>query len=170
MPYPDFPLFGLWYICMAMASCLGVARKDGVTPPSYRFFDSCCDFSILPRILIKGMMVACRSVFFTLVPWQASIGTFALCKCRADHDLRSDYVTLCCFCSGKIRCCPEVLLLLITYVFSVAFMTFSRGTPLEKGAFQSMGSAVMALIMKGILPDQARSGGCLVRNTRVSAD
>lgn len=64
-------------------------------------------------ILIKGMMVACRSVFFTLV-----------------------------------------LLLLITYVFSVAFMTFSRGTPLEKGAFQSMGSAVMALIMKGILPDQ----------------
>ena len=37
------------------------------------------------------------------------------------------------------RCCPEVLLLLITYVFSVAFMTFSRGTPLEKGAFQSMG-------------------------------
>lgn len=63
---------------------------------------------------------------------------------------------------GNGRCCPQVLLLLITYVFSVAFMTFSRGTPLEKGAFQSMGSAVMALIMKGILPDQARSGGCLV--------
>lgn len=60
------------------------------------------------------------------------------------------------------RCCPEVLLLLITYVFSVAFMTFSRGTPLEKGAFQSMGSAVMALIMKGILPDQARCGGYLI--------
>ena len=66
------------------------------------------------RILIKGMMVACRSVFFTLV-----------------------------------------LLLLITYVFSVAFMTFSRGTELEKGVFSSMGSATLALVMKGIFPDQA---------------
>lgn len=92
MPYPDFPLFGLWYICLAMAGCLGVVRRDGVAPLSYRFFDCCCDFSILPRILIKGMMVACRSVFFTLVPWQASIVTFALCKCRADPDLLSDYV------------------------------------------------------------------------------
>lgn len=64
-------------------------------------------------ILIKGMMVACRSVFFTLV-----------------------------------------LLLLITYVFSVAFMTFARGTSLEKTHFSSMGDSVMALIMKGILPDQ----------------
>ena len=70
VPYPDFPLFGLWYICLAMASCLRDVRRDGVTPRSYSFFDSCCDFSISPRILIKGMMVACRSVFFTLVPWQ----------------------------------------------------------------------------------------------------
>ena len=46
-------------------------------------------------------------------------------------------------------------MLLITYVFSVAFMTFARGTSLEKTHFSSMGDSVMALIMKGILPDQA---------------
>ncbi|CAJ1417754.1 unnamed protein product [Effrenium voratum] len=58
-------------------------------------------------ILIKGMMVACRSVFFTLV-----------------------------------------LLLLITYVFSVAFMQFSRGTALEQSFFSDMGTAVMSLILE----------------------
>ena len=62
-------------------------------------------------------MVACRSVFFTLV-----------------------------------------LLLLITYVFSVAFMTFSKNTPLETGVFRSMGSATLALVMKGIFPDQEALG------------
>ena len=69
-------------------------------------------------ILIKGMMVACRSVFFTLV-----------------------------------------LLLLITYVFSVAFMQFSRGTTLaEKGGefafFDSIGRTVSSLILYCIFPDQ----------------
>ncbi|CAJ1387619.1 unnamed protein product [Effrenium voratum] len=64
-------------------------------------------------ILIKGMMVACRSVFFTLV-----------------------------------------LLLLITYVFSVAFMQFSRGTALEQSFFSDMGTAVMSLILNCILADQ----------------
>ena len=60
---------------------------------------------------------------------------------------------MCAGCIGRLR--PEVLLLLITYVFSVAFMTFARGTSLEKTHFSSMGDSVMALIMKGILPDQA---------------
>ncbi|CAJ1347844.1 unnamed protein product [Effrenium voratum] len=64
-------------------------------------------------ILIKGMMVACRSVFFTLV-----------------------------------------LLLLFTYVFSVAFVQFSRGTALENKLFSSMGTAIWTLIMKCILTDQ----------------
>lgn len=70
---------------------------------------------LLPEllILIKGMMVACRSVFFTLV-----------------------------------------LLLLFTYVFSVAFMQFSRGTVLEQKFFSSMGTAIWSLILKCILTDQ----------------
>jgi len=58
-------------------------------------------------------MVACRSVFFTLV-----------------------------------------LLLLFTYVFSVAFMQFSRGTVLEQKFFSSMGTAIWTLILKCILTDQ----------------
>ena len=69
-------------------------------------------------ILIKGMMVACRSVFFTLI-----------------------------------------LLLLITYVFSVAFMQFSRGTLLadpeyEFAFFDSMGRTISSLILYCIFPDQ----------------
>lgn len=64
-------------------------------------------------ILIKGMMVAFRSVFFTLL-----------------------------------------LLLLITYVFSVAFVQFSRDTALERDTFGSMGMAVTTLILKCILTDQ----------------
>ncbi|CAK8989614.1 Voltage-dependent T-type calcium channel subunit alpha-1G (Voltage-gated calcium channel subunit alpha Cav3.1) [Durusdinium trenchii] len=65
-------------------------------------------------ILIKGMMVACRSVFFTLV-----------------------------------------LLLLITYVFSVAFMTFGRDSEIGDKYFGSMGDAVINLIMRLIFSDQA---------------
>ena len=69
-------------------------------------------------ILIKGMMVACRSVFFTLV-----------------------------------------LLLLITYVFSVAFMQFSRGTPLsdpkyEHAFFDTIPNTLTNLILYCIFPDQ----------------
>ncbi|CAE7592974.1 Cacna1h [Symbiodinium natans] len=64
-------------------------------------------------ILIKGMMVACRSVFFTLV-----------------------------------------LLLMFTYVFSVAFVQFSRGTILETTFFGSMGTAIWTLLLKCILTDQ----------------
>ncbi|CAJ1387676.1 unnamed protein product [Effrenium voratum] len=64
-------------------------------------------------ILIKGMMVAFRSVFFTLI-----------------------------------------LLLLFTYVFSVAFVQFSRDTVLARDFFGSMGSAVSTLILKCILTDQ----------------
>lgn len=66
-------------------------------------------------ILIKGMMVACRSVFFTLV-----------------------------------------LLLMFTYVFSVAFVQFSRGnTVLESpNFFGSMGTAIWTLLLKCILTDQ----------------
>eukprot|EP00435_Cladocopium_sp_Y103_P062843 s271_g24.t1 len=64
-------------------------------------------------ILIKGMMVAFRSVFFTLL-----------------------------------------LLLLITYVFAVAFVQFSRDTNLERGTFGTMGEAVATLILKCILTDQ----------------
>ena len=37
-----------------------------------RVTESLSDYqnSAVPRILIKGMMVACRSVFFTLAPWR----------------------------------------------------------------------------------------------------
>lgn len=64
-------------------------------------------------ILIKGMMVAFRSVFFTLL-----------------------------------------LLLLITYVFAVAFVQFARDTNLERGTFGTMGEAVATLLLKCILTDQ----------------
>jgi hypothetical protein len=37
------------------------------------------------------------------------------------------------------------LLLLFTYVFSVAFMQFSRGTVLEQKFFSSMGTAIWTL-------------------------
>lgn len=36
-----------------------------------------------------------------------------------------------------------LLLLLITYVFSVAFVQFSRDTPLERDTFGSMGASVV---------------------------
>ena len=55
-------------------------------------------------------------------------------------------------------------MLLITYVFSVAFMTFSRGTSLEKTVFASMGTSMLSLIMKGILPDQVRDPNRFVSN------
>ncbi|CAE7601222.1 Cacna1h [Symbiodinium sp. CCMP2592] len=66
-------------------------------------------------ILIKGMMVACRSVFFTLV-----------------------------------------LLLMFTYVFSVAFVQFSRGNAVLESPnfFGSMGTAIWTLLLKCILTDQ----------------
>ncbi|CAE7348419.1 CACNA1S [Symbiodinium natans] len=65
-------------------------------------------------ILVKGMLVACRSVFFTLI-----------------------------------------LLLLITFVFSITFIEFSRGNPtLETHYFSSMGNSIMTLILRCILPDQ----------------
>ncbi|CAE7252670.1 CACNA1S, partial [Symbiodinium necroappetens] len=65
-------------------------------------------------ILVKGMLVACRSVFFTLV-----------------------------------------LLLLITFVFSITFIEFSRGHPnLENEYFSSMGTSIMTLILRCVLPDQ----------------
>jgi len=66
-------------------------------------------------ILVKGMMVAFRSVFFTLL-----------------------------------------LLLLVTYVFSVAFMQFSRGIEnLETTLFRTMGTTVETLILGCVLTDQA---------------
>lgn len=64
-------------------------------------------------ILIKGMLVACRSVFFTLL-----------------------------------------LLLIITFVFSIAFLELSRGTVLEIDYFPSTLSSVLSLILKCIVPDQ----------------
>mmetsp|Transcript_10197 Transcript_10197/g.22002 ORF Transcript_10197/g.22002 Transcript_10197/m.22002 type:complete len:577 (+) Transcript_10197:60-1790(+) len=60
-------------------------------------------------ILIKGLMVAARSVFFTLV-----------------------------------------LLLLITYVFSIAFARLSEGTSLE----EIFPSALLTLIVKSVMPDR----------------
>ncbi|CAE7508388.1 Cacna1h, partial [Symbiodinium pilosum] len=66
-------------------------------------------------ILVKGMLVACRSVFFTLI-----------------------------------------LLLLITFVFSITFIEFSRGNEtLEHEYFSSMGTSILTLILKCILPDQS---------------
>ena len=56
-------------------------------------------------ILVKGMLVACRSVFFTLI-----------------------------------------LLLLITFVFSITFIEFSRGNEtLEHEYFSSMGTSILTL-------------------------
>ncbi|CAK9105915.1 unnamed protein product [Durusdinium trenchii] len=70
---------------------------------------------LLPElmILIKGMLVACRSVFFTLL-----------------------------------------LLLIITFVFSIAFLELGRGTDLESEFFPSILSSVVTLILHCIVPDQ----------------
>eukprot|EP00435_Cladocopium_sp_Y103_P058097 s271_g20.t1 len=64
-------------------------------------------------ILVKGLIVAARSVFFTLV-----------------------------------------LLLLITYVFSIAFSQLSENTRLEPKYFPTMPSAVLTLIVQCVMPDQ----------------
>lgn len=64
-------------------------------------------------ILIKGMIVACRSVFFTLM-----------------------------------------LLLIITFIFSIAFLELSSQTPLEQEYFQSIPDAIVSLILHCIVPDQ----------------
>ena len=49
----------------------------------------------------------------------------------------------------------KVLLLLITYVFSVAFMTFGRESKIGQEYFGSMGDAMINLIMRLIFSDQA---------------
>lgn len=64
-------------------------------------------------ILVKGLIVAARSVFFTLV-----------------------------------------LLLLITYVFSIAFSQLSENTRLEPIYFPTITSAVLTLIVQCVMPDQ----------------
>eukprot|EP00435_Cladocopium_sp_Y103_P025084 s16_g6.t1 len=64
-------------------------------------------------ILLKGIMVAARSVFFTLV-----------------------------------------LLLLITYVFSIALSKMSEGTALEDSMFPSLPSSLLTLIVKCVIPDR----------------
>lgn len=64
-------------------------------------------------ILVKGLIVAARSVFFTLV-----------------------------------------LLLLITYVFSIAFSQLSENTRLEPKYFPTITSAVLTLIVQCVMPDQ----------------
>ncbi|CAJ1388363.1 unnamed protein product, partial [Effrenium voratum] len=64
-------------------------------------------------ILVKGLIVAARSVFFTLV-----------------------------------------LLLLITYVFSIAFAQLSHDTRLKPLYFQSVPTAVLTLIVTCVMPDQ----------------
>lgn len=66
-----------------------------------------------PMILLKGIMVAARSVFFTLV-----------------------------------------LLLLITYVFSIALSKMSEGTALEDSLFRSLPSSLLTLIVKCVIPDR----------------
>lgn len=50
---------------------------------------------------------------------------------------------------STVRFFTLVLLLLFTYVFSVAFMQFSRGTALEQKFFSSMGSAIWTLTLDG---------------------
>ena len=64
-------------------------------------------------ILIKGLMVAARSVFFTLV-----------------------------------------LLLLVTYVFSIAITQLGQDTPLEDSEFSSVPVTVLNLIIVSTMPDQ----------------
>ncbi|CAK9023985.1 unnamed protein product [Durusdinium trenchii] len=63
-------------------------------------------------ILLKGMMSACRSVFFTLV-----------------------------------------LLVLVTYVFSITITEVSRGTSLETDLFPGMGGTILTLIVQCVMPD-----------------
>jgi len=64
-------------------------------------------------ILLKGIMVAARSVFFTMV-----------------------------------------LLLMITYVFSIALSKLSEGTHLEATMFPSLPSSLLTLIVKCVIPDR----------------
>mmetsp|Transcript_3248 Transcript_3248/g.7679 ORF Transcript_3248/g.7679 Transcript_3248/m.7679 type:complete len:596 (+) Transcript_3248:69-1856(+) len=64
-------------------------------------------------ILIKGLMVAARSVFFTLV-----------------------------------------LLLLITYVFSIAFAKLAEGTELEASLFPTLPESLLTLVVKSVMPDK----------------
>lgn len=63
-------------------------------------------------ILLKGMMSACRSVFFTLL-----------------------------------------LLLLVTYVFSITITEVSRGTSLEEEVFSGMWNTILTLIVQCVMPD-----------------
>ena len=63
-------------------------------------------------ILIKGLIVAARSVFFTLV-----------------------------------------LLLLMTYVFSIALLSLSQGTSIEDNLFPSMPRTVLRLVVQCTMPD-----------------
>ena len=76
------------------------------------------DFQGLHRLfhihvgLRKGMMSACRSVFFTLV-----------------------------------------LLVLVTYVFSITITEISRGTRLEEELFPGMGYTIITLIVQCVMPD-----------------
>lgn len=64
-------------------------------------------------ILIKGLLVAARSVFFTLV-----------------------------------------LLLLVTYIFSITFTQLSQDTPLSE-LFPKVPTTVLELVLQGVIPDQA---------------
>jgi len=64
-------------------------------------------------ILIKGLLVAARSVFFTLV-----------------------------------------LLLLITYIFSITFTQLSQDTPLHAELFPMVPTAVLTLVLQCVMPDQ----------------
>eukprot|EP00441_Pelagodinium_beii_P038469 CAMPEP_0197631874 /NCGR_PEP_ID=MMETSP1338-20131121/8893_1 /TAXON_ID=43686 ORGANISM="Pelagodinium beii, Strain RCC1491" /NCGR_SAMPLE_ID=MMETSP1338 /ASSEMBLY_ACC=CAM_ASM_000754 /LENGTH=796 /DNA_ID=CAMNT_0043203413 /DNA_START=72 /DNA_END=2462 /DNA_ORIENTATION=+ len=64
-------------------------------------------------ILVKGLLVASRSVFFTLV-----------------------------------------LLMIITYVFAIAFMQLAKDTPEVDHLFGSFGDSMLNLILHCILPDQ----------------
>lgn len=63
-------------------------------------------------ILLKGMLSACRSVFFTLL-----------------------------------------LLLLVTYVFSITITEVSRGTSLEEELFSGMWNTILTLIVQCVMPD-----------------
>ncbi|CAE7210690.1 sohB [Symbiodinium pilosum] len=79
-------------------------------------------------IIIKGLTVASRSVFFTFV-----------------------------------------LLLLINYIFAIAFRQLAQDTPLEMSLFPSVHGAVLNLVVQCVMPDQepffqqvSREGGWLM--------
>ena len=93
-----------------------------------RLSNGCELLSDLPlrlMILIKGMIVACRSVFFTLM-------------LLVHRSPRPTVWSVCLNIGAGVSLSPPRLLLIITFIFSIAFLELSSQTPLEQEYFQSI--------------------------------